>query len=57
VREAIEELCYAFLEQTHDGWEDGDGAFGDFTLSVAEETIALDYNERYTESSNYTHEF
>ncbi|MFX8227098.1 DUF6878 family protein, partial [Acinetobacter baumannii] len=29
----------------------------DFTFDVAERTIALDYNERYTASENYTHTF
>ena len=31
---------------THDGWENSDGAYGDFTFDVAERTITLDYNER-----------
>jgi hypothetical protein len=57
VHEAIEEICYALLEEMHDGWENNDGAFGDFTFSVEEETITLDYNEQYTESTNYMHEF
>ena len=26
--EVIEAMAYDFLEQTHSGWEDGDGAFG-----------------------------
>ena len=57
IREAIEHMAYAFLCQTHEGWENNDGAYGDFTFDVAERTIALDYNERYTSSENYTHEF
>ena len=50
IREAIETLAYAFLSQTHGGWEDSDGAYGDFTFDVAERTITLDYNERHMES-------
>ena len=57
IRQAIETLVYAFLEQTHCGWEDNDGAYGDFTFSVADRTISLNYNERYTSSENFTHEF
>ena len=55
--EAIETLAYAFLEQTHGGWENNGGAFGDFVFDVAEETITLDYNERIETSENYTHAF
>ena len=57
VREAIEALSYDFLAQTHCGWENNDGAYGDFTFSVTEGCIALDYNERYTATENYSHEF
>ena len=57
IHDAIEAMAYALLRQTHDGWEDGDGAHGDFTFDVAAQTITLDYNERYTSSNNYTHEF
>ena len=53
MREAIEELAYAFLEETHDGWEINEGAFGEFTFDVAERAITLDYNER-VESSTYS---
>ena len=56
IPEAIETLAYAFLRQTHEGWENNDGAYGDFTFDVAERVITLDYNERYTASENYTHE-
>jgi hypothetical protein len=57
VHEAIEALVYDFLRQTHSGWEINDGAYGEFTFDVAERMIKLDYNERYTSSENYSHEF
>ena len=57
VREAIETLVYDFLRQVHSGWEINDGAYGEFTFDVAERTIKLDYNERYTSSENHSHEF
>jgi hypothetical protein len=57
VSEAIETLAYALLNRTHQGWEDSEGAYGDFTFDVAARTITLDYNERYLETNNYQHEF
>jgi hypothetical protein len=57
IAETVERLAYDLLEETHCGWEDNDGAYGDFTLDVARRSITLDYNERYTGSENYTHEF
>jgi hypothetical protein len=53
VREAVEALVYDLLRQTHCGWENNAGAYGEFTFNVADRTITLDYNERY-ESSEYT---
>lgn len=55
--EAIEAMAYAFLRQTHEGWENNDGGFGDFTFDIDERSISLDYNERYTETNSYSHEF
>ncbi len=57
IAEAVERLAYDVLEKTHCGWENNDGAYGDVIFDVAEQTITLDYNERYTASENYTHTF
>ena len=57
IRDAIERLAYDFLEETHDGWENSDGAYGDFIFDVAERTITLDYNERHMESDYSQHVF
>ena len=57
IADAIERLVYDFLEETHSGWEDNDGAYGDFTFDVAERSITLDYNERYTASDYSQHVF
>ena len=57
IEAAIEQLCYDLLRHSHPGWENNDGAYGDITFDVAERTITLDYNERYTASENYTHSF
>lgn len=56
-REAVENMAYEFLEQTHDGWENEDGAYGEFTFTVADQSIRLEYNERYIETHYYEHEF
>ena len=53
--EATENLAYDLLRQKHRGWENNDGAFGEFTFDVAAGMISLDYNERFTSSENYTH--
>jgi len=55
--EAIETLCYDLLRQTHAGWENNDGAFGDFTFDVAARTISLDHNDRYTAIESYAHQW
>lgn len=51
--QAIEQLAYDFLEETHSGWQDNQGAYGDFVFDVAERTITLNYNERI-ETFEYT---
>lgn len=55
--EAIEQLAYAFLEETHGGWENNEGAFGEFTFDVQERAIRLDYNERIETSEYSGHEW
>ena len=57
VHDAIERLVFDFLGMTHDGWENSDGAYGDFTFDIAERTITLDYNERYMQSEYSQHVF
>ncbi|TKW65114.1 MAG: hypothetical protein DI616_16430 [Paracoccus denitrificans] len=57
VAEAVEQLAYDFLSETHGGWENNDGAYGEFTFDVEKGTITLDYNERYTATETYEHIF
>ncbi|HUI73106.1 MAG TPA: hypothetical protein VL354_21480 [Spirochaetia bacterium] len=54
---AIESLCYDFLEQEHGGWENNDGGYGEFTISVPDRTIELEFHARYTDTQTYTHSF
>jgi hypothetical protein len=55
--DAIERLCYDFLEQEYGGWENNDGAYGEFTLNVADRTVELEFNGRYTDIATTTHSF
>jgi hypothetical protein len=52
---AVEELCYGFLAQEHDGWENNDGAYGEFRFDVMERKIDLDFNARFTDCTTYSH--
>jgi hypothetical protein len=54
---AIEDLCYGYLEQQHDGWEINEGAFGDFTLDVASRTVDLEFNGRFVTYDTSKHSF
>jgi hypothetical protein len=54
---AIEALCYDFLEQEHGGWENNDGAYGEFHISVADRSIELEFYARYTDTQKYSHSF
>lgn len=49
LKDAIETLCYDYLEQQHGGWENNDGAFGSFEFDVAKRTIRLEFNGRFTD--------
>lgn len=57
LREVVDSMAYDLLERVHDGWENGDGAHGEFTFTVASQSIVLDYNERYTATDHHRHEF
>lgn len=50
--EAIEELTYDYLNETGVDWCNNDGGFGELVIDVAQNTVSLDINVRYTESNN-----
>lgn len=56
-REAIEQLAYDLLNAIYGGWENNDGAYGEFTFDVAARSISLDYNGRYTSVESCSHEW
>ena len=54
---AVEELVFDLLSDTHSGWQDNDGAFGEFCIDARARTIHLEFNERFTSSELFTHDF
>ena len=57
ISETIEHLVYDALSETHGGWENNEGAYGEFVFDVASGEIQLDYNERITSTEFYSHTF
>jgi hypothetical protein len=55
LQDAIESMVYDFLEETHWGWEDGEGAYGTFVFSIPERAITLQHNERSIDVNTSTH--
>jgi hypothetical protein len=46
VSDVVEALAYDLLEEEHGGWENNDGAYGEFRFDVTDRTISLAYHER-----------
>ncbi len=55
--DVVELLAYDFLSDTHGGLENNDGAWGEFCFDAAARCIHLEFNERYTSSELFTHDF
>lgn len=53
--EAVEEFCFDLLGSHHGGWENNDGAYGDFAFDVENGTITYTHNSRYTEVDTSVH--
>jgi hypothetical protein len=54
---ALEAHAYHLLGATHPGWENNDGAYGEFTFDVAAGMIRLEHAVRYVATERYSHEF
>ena len=54
---AIETLCYDYLEQEYAGWENNDGAYGEFIFDVAARQIDLEMNVRFSDTTHHNHTF
>ena len=50
--DAVHQLAYDCLEEKHAGWENNEGAFGEFTFDVAARTATLDFNWRFIDSEH-----
>jgi hypothetical protein len=50
--DAVKQLAYDCLEQKHGGWENNEGAYGEFTFDVAQRTVTLDFNWRFVSSEH-----
>ena len=55
--DAIETMAYDLLRSAYCGWENNDGAYGEFSFDVAGRSISLDYNGRYVAVESSSHEF
>lgn len=52
---AIEGLCYGYLEEHHDGWEIGEGAYGEYQFDISTGTIELQFNGRIIDVETHNH--
>ena len=57
LEDVVEQLAYDFLSDAHGGWEDNDGAYGEFCFDASARCIHLEFNERFTSSELFTHDF
>ena len=55
ITDVIESLAYNLLQNEHGGWENNDGAYGEFRFDTADRIITLGYNERFTSSEYSEH--
>ena len=56
LEDVVEQLAYDFLSDAHGGWENNDGAWGEFCFDAAARCIHLEFNERFTLSELYSHD-
>lgn len=54
--ERLTQFFYDLLEMRHPGWENNDGAFGEFTWDVAADTLHHTHNMRFTDYETEEHE-
>ena len=57
LEDVVEQLAYDFLSDTRGGWENNDGAYGEFCFDASARCIHLEFNERFTSSELFTQEF
>ncbi len=57
LEEMLGTVVFDCLAETHQYWEDNEGAYGEVTFDTANRSIKLDFNELFVDSTNYQHEF
>lgn len=57
LREFIDGLACDLLEEKHEHWEEGEGAYGEFRFSLPDRSIQLEYSERYIETHYHEYRF
>ena len=50
LEDVVEQLAYDFLSHTHGGWENNNGAYGEFCFDASASCIHLEFNERFASS-------
>ena len=51
----VEQLLYDLLEVRHGGWENNDGAFGEFQWDVVTDALDHEHHARFTDYDVSTH--
>jgi len=51
----VEQLLYDLLEVRHGGWENNEGAFGEFQWDVVSDALTHEHNARFTDYDVSTH--
>ena len=54
--DALRDLFYDLLETRHAGWENNDGAFGEFEWDLIADTLKHSHSDRYVECETTEHE-
>ena len=57
LEDVVEQLAYDLLSDTHGGWENNDGAWGEFCFDASARCIHFEFNERFTSSELFIHDF
>jgi hypothetical protein len=50
------DLFYDLTQARHPGWENNDGAFGEFTWNLAADTLGHSHSDRFTDYDTTEHE-
>lgn len=57
VEGVISSICYDLMEIEHPGWENNEGAYGEFIFDLKKDTISYTHNDRITEVNTTEHKY